>query len=250
MKRNILHGALVAGLSAAALSSCIENNGNQISLGNVASTVVRSEYGQTVVQDDYTHYYYYADEFEGQGFQMGDRVLLSSWTIDYDNQPSNAYGTVNSPLKATKVEFEQIETKWYINGSNAEVDALSNDSVSIFAAPYITTSTISETYGSLTYLTFTGTTYKGASPKFNLIYTGTLPSVSESVPDTLVYDFKCSFTSDNYTKNTTEVYVKSFRMPTFKDNQPILINYCGIYTQLSTDEAWGNGYVVLTASSN
>jgi hypothetical protein len=39
-------------------------------------------------------------------------------------------------------------------------------------------------------------------------------------------------------------------MPTFKDNQPILINYCGIYTQLSTDVAWGNGYVVLTASSN
>jgi hypothetical protein len=105
MKRNILHGALVAGLSAAALSSCIENNGNQISLGNVASTVVRSEYGYTVVQDDYTHYYYYADEFEDQGFQMGDRVLLSSWTVDYDNQPSNAYGTVNSPLKMSKVEL-------------------------------------------------------------------------------------------------------------------------------------------------
>ena len=246
MKKNILGGLIVGIASMAAMTSCIENVGNRVTYGITACTVVSSNTSRVIIQDDYTQYYYYADEFLGNDMNEGYRYILSSWTVNYDEQPSGAYGTYAAPLKLSDVTYEKLNTKMY---DRTGVSTLPVDTVNLMGIPYISRS--QNTYATYTYVTFSGMVNKNASAEFNLLYKDRLPSASSSLPDTLVYEMRTTFNSSKYEASTYEVFYQCFQLQSLVSQQPVKIYYEARSTNLpsSSDSGTtlGDGYVVITA---
>lgn len=225
MKKSIVYSFLCATTVLFGLSSCLEDVGNKRTFSGQLATVVASSETQKVVQLDIENNwggYYYADEFlnSSQVGGVGSRILLSSLTINYDNQPVGATGTKEKPIQLSEIQgLSKVDVSNVIYPLPDEPE-LQNDSLEMFYTPLIAATSIERTY-----LTIHGNVLKNSVPKFRLIERETLSGSGEGAMDTLCFELQTTYQIVPETKDTYDFFVHSFVMPRLESEQMIKIQY-------------------------
>lgn len=223
MKKNIFRSLLLIAVAVVALTSCLGNVGNKYTLSSLMATVVATSSNQVIVQIDATQAYYFADEFLGRELEIGERLLINKMTVNNDEQPVGATGSQTKPIKMIEVTLQKVETEEVMSSGENE-STMPNDSVELFATPYLSTSAIG--LSERTYITFSGSVLKKSDPKFRLVFKEHLADSNGQGKDTLCYEFKAANEKAGE-KGSYEAFVQCFYMPSMKSEQIVKIAYYG-----------------------
>ena len=220
MTKKFLRSALFVGAVLVAMTSCMKNGGNMATLSLLYATVVADADARVMVQFDANGGYYFADELlptDVVDLSVGDRVLLRSTTINYDEQPVGANGSQAAPYKMTAVNFSVMPTEEIMD---AVLDPeTKNDTLSIMYPPVVAKSDAGN------FITVQVVTPKNSLPQMRMVFVKERKASTSSQQDTLEYELKTIYDRVG-DKNQAEVGFYSFRiMSEPASQQPLLINY-------------------------
>ncbi|MDO5571310.1 MAG: hypothetical protein Q4F97_07570 [Bacteroidales bacterium] len=199
MKKSLFSLLTLSLLFTVLFTSCLGDSSNKISSYNLCATVNGSDGVNILYEADGSKgLYFYSEAVTNSlvNLNIGDRIYLTKFTIDYDNQESGVNGSLSKPYKMTNVTFEKIEVSPVLNSQDVPTEA--TDKLTYFDYPYI----VNTTQGY--YMNLAGTYPKGSNPKFYLSSEGV-------VNDTIVYTLNQKYTS-NDTSMETEVFINTYRV--------------------------------------
>lgn len=215
MKKNALFLACM-GTTLIGLTSCLGDAQNIYSGTNAYATVVSIEAGTNnkILQKDYDVCFYSVETNADTKLNVGDRVLLQTFTLDRDNQPANATGDITKPGVFTAVQHQRITTSSCRPAIENDLTIIS-DTLASFFHPTITRTVLNDYY-----LTFRGTALKDVSKTYELYQ-------EKSESDTLIYTFKTvyTYTPGNDVSDELTVFYRSFMVPNMESEQVVKINF-------------------------
>lgn len=191
---------LMSILSLLLFSGCDKENDSIRICTNFLATVVANQGGKTIVELDGGEKYYTAQAFDRvfEDMKLGDRLYLSYFEINYDNQIAGADGSLKNPYEITSLMYQKMETMNPVLPSD-EIAALENSELDWFYPVYLEQTSINRNYLNLNFVVPAQT-----KPKFNLIYRRT-------GADTLYYDFKATYTEKPTTVQQS-MYIETVEM--------------------------------------
>lgn len=181
-------------------SGCNKDNDSVRICADFIATVVSNTEGNCLVELDGGVKYYTSQTLNRSfgKFEVGDRLYFRYFEINYDRQPAGADGSFSQPYEIVDLIYEPMEVFEPVV-PNEEVNALENNKLNWFFAPYLEQTTIKRNYLNLSFAIPERT-----KPEFNLIYQGTQG-------DTLLYDFKTTFT-ENPNSQIQVYHIETFEM--------------------------------------
>lgn len=215
-----MRSALLVGAFLVALTSCIKNGGNMATLPLLYATVVADDNARVLVQLDANGGYYFADELLPTNLidlSVGDRILLHTTTINYDEQPAGANGSQAAPFFMTAVDFSVMPTSYIMD---AVLDPeTKNDTLSIMYPPAVTKSDAGN------FITVQVVAPKNSLPEMRMVFVKKRAAASSSEKDTLEYELKTKYERVG-DATQGEVGFHSFRIMSEPASlQPLLIKY-------------------------
>ena len=203
-------------------TSC-DNDSDRIRLGyDFVSTVIEKEEGKVVLTLDGGVKYYESGllNSKSENFEVGDRLYLNFFRINYDDQPDNASGTKSSPYFFSDLIYNKMNLVNEVLNSPA-YDQLADDALTYICQPYIQTTEIGNEY-----LNIFGEVKDATSPEFNLIYMG-------ENKDTLEYKLKVTFKTTPGSAPKIARFAKTFLLDKDLEDKKIKIEFNSNYYEIN-----------------
>ena len=212
MKKIVFKFALLS-LIIISLVSCKKDDDN-IRLGyDYISTVIEKDDNRIILAVDGGVKYYESALINNRysNFELGDRIYLNYFMINYDEQPDNADGSRNNPYMFKNVVYTKMNLVIPIDKSE-ETDNIKSELITYICQPYLKKTEIGKTY-----LNIFWDIKDNSEPVFNLIYNG-------KENDEYLYKLKVTYKNNSNSPRTVR-YAKSFLLEQLSDEGKVRVEF-------------------------